>query len=284
MKCIHNLNLIEYNSYKLGAVCKKAWFPNSEHDIINLLKDNGTDKIIIGNGNNIIFSKEYYDQEFIIFQNCFNKINFQNAVVEAEAGATLLELSERALDGSLTGFEAFFDIPGSVGGAIAMNAGTAGVEIGDITRKVRFLNLTNLTIHEVTTKDIKFGYRTSLFYHDKNKLILKAWFQLKEGHPSNILDMMNNIKNKRWERQPRNYPSCGSVFKRPKGYYVGKLIEEIGMKGYKIGGAKISEKHAGFIINDGNASGKDIIKIIFEVKRRISSIYDINLEVEPIII
>jgi UDP-N-acetylmuramate dehydrogenase len=278
-------NIRNFNAYRINSLCSKAWFPQDESDFLEIYRQN-TNKspIILGNGNNIILSQEYYEQEFIILNGCFNKIKIVDNVIEAEAGATLLQLSEAALEQSLTGFEIFYDIPSSVGGAVVMNAGTKEGEIKDILVKVRYLDLADLKIKEIAKEDIDFEYRNSFFQKNTDKIVLKAWFQVEQGTPEQIKAKMEQTKEIRWAKQPREYPNCGSVFKRPPGRFVGPMLDELGMKGYTIGGAKISEKHSGFIINTGNATGKDILAVIAEAQKRVKETFGVDLEVEQRII
>jgi len=280
MHYYNNFNLNDYNSYHIHAVCVKAWFPETEEDFIGIYKQNpNTRKIILGNGNNIILSKEYYQEEFIILNGCFNKIEANNTEIIAEAGSTLLQVSETALEHSLSGFEIFYDIPGSVGGAVVMNAGTKEGEIKDLLIKVRYLDLVDMQIKEMNNDNIGFGYRDSFFLRNADKIVLKAWFHLKSGNFEEIKEKMEQTKQNRWAKQPREFPNCGSVFKRPPGHFVGPMLDELGMKGFSIGDAKISEKHSGFIVNTGNASGNDILAVIAEVQKRVK-----DLEIEQRII
>lgn len=285
MKFLKEFDLKKYNAYRVNAVCSKAWFPEKEEDFTFLCSNNTDSKrIIIGNGNNIILSKEYYEEEFIILNGCFDKIEIEDTTIIAEAGATLKQLSELAMNCSLTGLEIFYDIPSSVGGAVVMNAGTKEGEIKDILVKVRYLDLTDLQIKEIAKEDIGFEYRNSFFQKHTDKIVLKAWFNLKKGNPEQIKTKMAETKQTRWAKQPREYPNCGSVFKRPPGRFVGPMLDELGMKGFTIGGAKISEKHSGFIVNTGNATGKDILAIIKETQNRVKERFDVELEVEQRII
>jgi len=283
MKVIEEFNLINNNSYRLNAICKKAYFPNKESDFLSMFKETKK-KIIIGNGNNLILSKERYDEEFLILNNCYDKIIFENTEVSAEAGATLLTLSQKALGYSLSGFEMFYDIPSSVGGAVVMNAGSSGEEIKDLITKVRFLDLTDLKIKEMKAEELNFEYRNSFFQKNPNNLVLKVWFQLEEGNPSDIQKKMDEIKTRRWSKQPREYPNCGSVFKRPPGRFVGPMLDELGLKGFKIGGAQVSSKHSGFIVNTGNATGQNIIDLIEHIKEAVKERFEVELEVEQRIV
>jgi len=150
--------------------------------------------------------------------------------------------------------------------------------------KVRYLDLQDLQIKEILKEDMSFEYRNSFFQRNTDKIVLKAWLKLAEAPKEQIKDKMETIKTQRWAKQPKEFPNAGSVFKRPKGYYVGMIIDELQLKGYTIGGAKISEKHGGFIVNFNGAKGEDIVNIINEVKRRVLEKFGVDLEVEQRII
>ncbi|MFD1133099.1 UDP-N-acetylmuramate dehydrogenase [Psychrobacter sanguinis] len=285
LKVIEKMDLTELNSYRIKSICKKAYFPDSEKELIALLKDNSSKPLnIIGNGNNIILSKEYYETPFIILNKCFDKIVFENGLLIAEAGATLLKLSEIALHYGLTGLEEFYDIPSSVGGAIVMNAGNKDKEIKDVITKIRFLDLNTLEVSEITSEQANFSYRNSFFQEENNHIILKAWFKLSPGDPSEIQHKMLQGKKLRWAKQPREYPNSGSVFKRPEGRFVGPMLDELNLKGLSIGGAQVSTKHSGFIVNKGCATGQDILSLISEIQRRVKMHFGIELVVEQRII
>jgi UDP-N-acetylmuramate dehydrogenase len=259
LKIINNFNLTNYNAYRIKAICSKAWFPENETDLLAIFNQKKNNRLIIlGNGNNIILSKEHYDEEFIILNGCFDKVIVSNAEIEAEAGATLLQLSETALKHSLTGLEIFYDIPSSVGGAVFMNAGANGEEISDLLTRVRYLDLTDFEIKDRLSEELEFEYRNSYFQKKPDKIVLRAWLRLAPGNYNTIKDKMETNRQNRWAKQPRDYPNCGSVFKRPAGRYVGPMIDELGLKGFTIGGAQISRKHSGFIVNIRNATVKTL--------------------------
>lgn len=285
MKVEENKDLTEFSAYKVKSSCAKAYFPEREEDLVSLYRNNPTEQFtVIGNGNNIIFAKEYYNKSFIILNGCLNKITVENDCILAEAGATLLKLSETALKYSLTGLEAFYDIPSSVGGAVVMNAGNKNAEIKDVLVKVRYLDLNTFEVKELTNEEASFRYRNSFFQEDSNNIILKALFKLLPGNRNIIHKKMEEEKKARWEKQPRDYPSCGSVFKRPEGRFVGPMLDELGLKGFAIGGAQVSKKHSGFIINTGNATGQDILSLITEIQRRVKAHFNIDLVVEQRVI
>lgn len=283
MKVIKDFNLINNNSYKINAICKRAYFPNVESDFLKIFKE-GKSKVIIGNGNNLILSKERYDEEFLILNNCYNKINFEGTEVLAEAGATLFELSEMALEHSLSGFEIFYDIPSSIGGAVVMNAGASGEEIKDVLVKVRYLDLKDMMIKEIFKEDMDFEYRNSFFQRNTDKVVLKVWLKLEKGHKKNIEHKMQSIKEARWAKQPKDFPNAGSVFKRPPGRFVGPMLDELGLKGFTVGGAQVSRKHSGFIVNTGNATGQNILDLINHIKEKVRDRFQVELEVEQRII
>jgi UDP-N-acetylmuramate dehydrogenase len=285
MKILNNFDLTNYNSYKVKSKCKTAYFPESEDDVVKLYKLN-KDFILLGSGHNIVFSKDYYSEDFVIFNGNFNTVavDKSSGIISAESGAAILDVSIAAEENGLTGVEFFYDIPSSVGGAVVMNAGTKEGETKNILQRVRYLDLNDMIVKERGEDELEFEYRNSLFQKEKDKIILKAWFQLKVGNISLIRKIMDESKDRRWARQPREFPNSGSVFKRPPGKFVGPMIDELGLKGYTIGGAQVSKKHSGFIVNLGNATGKDILELIQYVQEKVLQKFKVNLEVEQRII
>ena len=285
MKIEYNFNLKDYNSYHIESICKRAYFPDNENDILKLYKAK-KDYILLGGGYNIILSQEYYDADFIIFNGNFNRVevNEHESVISAEAGATILDVSQNAANNNLKGVEFYYDIPSSVGGAVVMNAGTKEGETQNILKKVRYLDLVDMVIKEKVKEDLELEYRNSFFQKQKNKIILRAWFQLSKGDKTTIRSIMEASKKRRWERQPRELPNGGSVFKRPPGRFVGPMIDELGLKGFTIGGAQISKKHSGFIVNIDNAKGKDILEIIKSTQAKVKDVFNVDLEIEQRII
>ncbi|MDR6301792.1 UDP-N-acetylmuramate dehydrogenase [Mesonia maritima] len=283
MKIHTNFDLTNYNSYSLQATCKRAYFPESEQDVIDFYKLKQP-FVLLGSGHNVILSKNYYDINFLIFNGNFNLVTVHGQTIEAEAGVTMLRLSELALEYGLSGLEIFYDIPSSLGGAVVMNAGASGEEIKDVLVKVRYLDLADFQVKEIEKEDISFEYRNSFFQRNTDKVVLKTSLQLQPKPKEEIKEKMEIIKTQRWAKQPKEFPNAGSVFKRPKGYYVGAIMDELGLKGFTIGGAKISEKHGGFIINYNKATGQDILDIIKEVKKQVWERYQVDLEVEQRVI
>jgi UDP-N-acetylmuramate dehydrogenase len=280
MKIISELDLTAYNSYRIKSKCRTAYFPESESDVCEIFSSL-KEYVLIGSGHNIILLKEYYRVPFVIFNGNFDNFRLiENCSIEVEAGAMMWDVSEFACNNSLSGLEIFWDIPSSLGGAVVMNAGASGEEIKDILVKVRYLDLKDNQIKEILKEDFSFEYRNSFFQKNTDKIVLKAWLKLRKGDKALIQEKMETIKAQRWAKQPKEFPNGGSVFKRPLGYYVGAMVDELGLKGYTVGGAKISEKHGGFIVNFNKATGEDILNIITEVKKLVIKKYQIELEVE----
>ncbi len=285
MKIYSDFDLTNYNSYKIKAFCKRAFFPENEEDFIKVFENSETKKIIIGGGYNIILAKEYYDEDFVIISETYSKIEvLEDNIVACQSGASTIALSEFALGNSLSGVEIFYDIPSSIGGAVVMNAGASGEEIKDVLTKVRYLDLVDLKIKEVSKEEINYRYRNSIFQEEGGKVVLRAWLQLQPGDKSVIQEKMERVKAARWEKQPKEFPNAGSVFKRPPGRFVGPMMDELGLKGFRIGGAEISKKHGGFIINVGNATGEDILQVIKHAKNMVREKFDVELEIEQRII
>jgi len=285
MKVFDNFDLTNYNSYRVHSSCKRAIFLESEKDVFDYYSANkDTEKVLLGSGHNIILSKDYYEQDFVIFNGNFSTITVENDVIEAEAGAEMLEISNVAHQNALSGVEIFYDIPSSLGGAIVMNAGASGEEIKDVLVKVRYLDLADMDIKEIVKEEMGFEYRNSFFQRNTDKIVLRAWLRLQPSEKESILSKMESVKKARWEKQPKDLPNAGSVFKRPPGYYVGAIMDELGLKGFTVGGAKISEKHGGFIVNFNEATGHDIVALIKETQAKVFAKFGVMLEIEQRII
>lgn len=287
MRVLEDFDLTSYNSYRVNSKCNRAFFPQTEDDFIKIYRDypSSEEKVILGGGNNVILSKECFENDFILIGESFADVKFQEGgIVEAEAGADLKRLSKLALEYQLTGLEMFYDIPSSLGGAVVMNAGAGGEDIKGILAKVRYLDMQDMRIKEILKEDIDFEYRNSFFQRNKDKIVLRVWLSLNSGDPEFIKAKMDVNKAARWAKQPKDYPNAGSVFKRPKGHFVGPMIEGLGLKGHVIGGAKVSEKHAGFIVNFDKASGRDILELVYYVKEMVLDHFGVDLEIEQRII
>lgn len=278
---IENADLREYTTYKAGGKALAIVIPDDLNGLITLIKFLREKKVkykILGNGSNLIFSDKGYNGILIKLDN-FNKLEFNDNYVTVGAGYSLTKLSLRTARRGYTGLEFASGIPGTVGGAIFMNAGAYKMDMGYITTTVKVLD-PNLEVQILTNQDLEFHYRSSFLQKVKNYICIEATLLLRKGDTETIMEVINDRKKRRIESQPLEYPSAGSVFRNPEGDYAGRLIEEIGYKGYSIGDAMVSLKHANFIINKGNASGDDIKKLIKEIKTKVKEKYNIDLKVE----
>lgn len=284
MKIVDNLDLTNYNSYRIRAACRRAIFFDTEDEIYNYFLTNKSRFILLGSGHNVILSKVYYNEDFIIFNGNFSRAQVQNQVIVAESGIFTSNLCELAHEAGLSGLEVFYDIPSSIGGAVVMNAGAGGEDIQGMLLKVRYLDLSDNKIKEIDKSLIEFEYRDSFFQRHTDKVILKVWIQLRKASKRVIREKMEAVKMARHAKQPRDLPNAGSVFKRPPGYYVGAMIDELQLKGMTVGGAKVSEKHGGFIVNYNNATGNDVITLIRIIQHKVYQHFGVILEIEQRII
>lgn len=280
-ECIENASLLNYNTYRLDTKCKLLVFPRDIFEFQEIMYIlNGSKYFILGNGSNIILP-DYYDG-VVIKLKYFNNYNIFDEYIEVDSGVMINKLSMELSKLGYKGFEWASGIPGTIGGCIYNNAGCYGSEISD--------NLIDVTvfcdnkIYCLRKDELSFSYRNSTFKMNNKFVILKAKFKYEKGDPEELLDLIKVRTNKRIESQPLEYPSCGSVFRNPEGLIAGKLIDEANLKGKCVGGAMVSNKHANFIINNGNATPEDIIKLINEIKNTIKKNYNIDLVLEQEII
>ena len=279
-----NADLTKYTTYKAGGHALAIVSPDNIEGLIKLLKYLKQKKIkhkILGNGSNLIFTGDY-DGVLIKLDN-FQNLDVDGNYVTVGAGYPLTKLALRTARMGLTGLEFAAGIPGSVGGAIYMNAGAYKSDMGYVTTTIKVLS-PKLEVETLTNNDLDFHYRSSMLQKYPGFICLEATLCLRYGKADIILEVINDRKTRRLESQPLEYPSAGSVFRNPEGDYAGRLIEEIGYKGKCIGDACVSEKHANFIINKGNASGEDIAKLIKEIQDKVKEKYDIELKVEQEIV
>lgn len=270
-----------HTTLKVGGRAKYFVTPTSEEEIVKLfylVRNRKIKYAVVGNGSNLCVSDKGYDGVVInVFKNHSN-IYIKENVITAEAGALLAKVGKEALKHSLTGFEELTGIPGTVGGAVAMNAGAYGGEIKDCLISCRVLN-TNGNIIEYTNEEMKFGYRDSRVLSDK-LVVLSAVFRLEKGDKDNIEAKMKELAQRRRDKQPLEYPSAGSTFKRPQGNFAGKLIEDAGLSGLREGGMEVSQKHCGFVINSASGSAEDFIKLTDEIRKCVFDKYGVELELE----
>ena len=275
-----NKKASEFTSFRIGGECFVV-YPKSEDELITavmLCIESGVRYTVLGCCSNVLISDNGYNGVLILTQ-FINSVTVENETVKAQCGATLISVCKAALNNSLSGVEFAYGIPGSVGGAVFMNAGAYNGEIKDVVTAVRAYSVNDKVIIELNNEECAFGYRKSVFV-DENYIILSAELKLKKADKSEIKAKMDDLLGRRKAKQPLNYPSAGSAFKRYPGRYTGQMIEEAGLKGYSIGGAQVSEKHAGFIINKGGATAKDVVSLIGYIQKVIEEREGVLIEPE----
>lgn len=280
-KIIENINLKDYTTYKTAGIGKLLIIPNNMDGLIKLLtyiKEKNLKHKILGFGSNLLFCNDSYDGILIKLDN-FNGMEINKNRITVGAGFSLIKLSLIAARNSLTGLEFASGIPGTVGGAVYMNAGAYKSDMGYVVDSIKVLT-PELEIKTLTNKELNFHYRTSFLQTNPGYICLEVNITLRKGDRELILEVIRDRKLRRLESQPLEYPSAGSVFRNPENDYAGRLIEEIGYKGKKIGDAMVSTKHANFIINAGHAKGSDIEKLIMDIQETIKKKYNIELHVE----
>ena len=277
---LENESLSRYTTFKIGGPARLMLFPKTEQEMSDILKFCAKEDItpfILGNGSNLLVSDDGLSGVTI----CTEKLDFyqvKDKEIECGAGLMLSKLCTLAQKNSLTGLEFAYGIPGSVGGAVFMNAGAYGGEIKDVISSCRVADK-NGDIFTLSKDELCFSYRDSLV-QQKGFTVLSAVFTLEKGDSEQIKKEMSETFEKRKSKQPLNFPSAGSAFKRPEGYFAGALIEQCGLKGCSIGGAEVSEKHAGFIINKGNATAKDVLSLSELIKKTVLKETGVELESE----
>ncbi len=250
--------------------------------VILIAKEKNYPFMIIGNGSNLLFKDEGTDLLVIKLSSDFSEIKTEGNLITATAGISLSRIASEALLNSLTGFENLSGIPGTLGGAVYMNAGAYGSEIKDVLKEVTYLSEDG-EILTAPADTLELSYRESVFMK-KNYVILSAIIELEKGNREEIKALMDETAKKRRDKQPLEYPSAGSTFKRPEGHFAGKLIEDAGLKGLSYNGAKVSEKHCGFIINENNATASDILTLMDMVTKKVYEKFKVTLEPEVRII
>lgn len=279
-----NVPLKNLTSYKLSGIASKVIFPSNVPELIELMKyirKNHLKYKVIGSGSNLIFDGDY--NGILIKLDKLDHLTIKNCEITVEAGYLLKKLALKACRLGLTGLEFATGIPGTVGGACSNNSGAYNSDMGYIVKSLKVLT-PSLEIKIMENKELDYHYRTSFFEKNPEYIILEANIQLKKGNKQEILEIVEDRKKRRIASQPLEYPSAGSVFRNPTNNYAGKLIEDIGYKGKQKNDAMVSEKHANFIINKGNASGTDIIELINEIKEKVKQTYDIDLYLEQEIV
>lgn len=276
-----NVSLSSNTTYKVGGIAKIFVYPKNADKLILLLKKLKDDNIkykVIGYGSNLIFSDEVYDGVIIKLDN-FDDVKIKDTIITVGAGVSLVKLSYKAMKEGLSGLEFASGIPGSVGGACFMNAGAYKSDMGYIVSEVKVIT-PELDIKTLYNKDLKYKYRTSFLKDNPEYICIEAKLVLKRENKKEIKDLMETRRQKRLLTQPLEYPSAGSVFRNPEGDFAGRLIEDCNLKGKMIGGAKVSSKHANFIINYDKASAKDVKDLITLVHDTVKKEKNVDLKIE----
>ena len=279
-----DISLKKYNTYRLDVKCGYLIYPSNTKELIDLLKylkESNISYFILGGGSNIILAKPYFD--VVIKLDKLNNIEIKDNIVTAKAGVSLIYLANLCMNNNLNGLAFAGGIPGMVGASTAMNAGAYKEDMASIVKEVKVVT-PELEVIRLTNKDLNYSYRNSFLKEHKDYICTEVTLEMSYLDKDKIKETMTSRKKRRIDTQPLDKPSAGSVFRNPEGLSAGKLIEDAGLKGYKIGGAEISTKHANFIVNNGTATYEDILELIDYTKKKIKEIYNIDLILEQEII
>ena len=274
-----------YTTFRIGGPADLLIQPSSEEELIRIaayLRQKDISAVVLGNGSNVLVKDGGIRGVVIKIGKNMGNIRTEGEEITAEAGALLSAAALAAADGGLTGMEIAPGIPGSVGGAVFMNAGAYGGEMSQIIVSCRAL-MPDGALREFSKEELKLGYRTSVFSQNGG-IVTSCRIKLQAGDRETIYGYMRELAGRRTEKQPLNLPSAGSTFKRPEGYFAGKLIQDSGCRGLRVGGARISQKHAGFVVNETDASAEDVIRLIRLVQMRVRDCFGVDLEPEVRII
>lgn len=286
MKIIKDVEMKDYTSFKAGGKANKMVICEREDEVIETLreiKEKNEKYIMLGNGSNTLIKDSGFSGTVIKLGDSFSKIIRTGNNLVCGGNTLMSVVAKYALKEGLTGFEFASGIPGSIGGAFFMNAGAYGGEIKDIAKSAKIISRDTLELKEIGLSDMGLSYRHSVF-QENGDIILSVEISLEEGNKSEIESTMKDLAKKRNSKQPVQFPSAGSFFKRPEGHFAGKLIQDSGMKGVSVGGAQVSELHSGFIINKGNATATDIIQLMELVQKKVYEKFGVSLEPEVRII
>lgn len=271
----------QHTTFRTGGPADYFVMPETKEELqetVSLLKRTREPYYIVGNGSNLLISDRGYRGTVIQIYKEMSKITVNGNVIRAQAGALLSRIAGKALESGLTGFEFAAGIPGTLGGACVMNAGAYGGEMKDVLSEVLVLTPEGEFV-TLSSEELKFGYRTSVIAK-KGYIVLEASVILSKGAEKEIRERMEELRKKRVSKQPLEYPSAGSTFKRPEGYFAGKLIEDAGLRGFRVGGAQVSEKHCGFVINRGDATSAEILELMRQVSAHVEKKFGVALEPE----
>lgn len=271
----------KHTTFRIGGPADYYLCPHSTEElqkILQICRENKLEFFILGNGSNLLVSDKGYRGVVIQLWKNFSDIETEDNTITVKAGTLLSKVAAEALEESLTGMEFASGIPGTMGGAVMMNAGAYGGEMKDIIREVTVLTREGELL-TLSKEEMNFGYRTSVV-KEKGYVVISAVLQLRKGDREEIRKVMDELKERRVTKQPLDMPSAGSTFKRPEGYFAGKLIMDAGLRGFSVGGAQISEKHCGFVVNKGDATAADVLGLIGEVQKRVQEKFGVALEPE----
>lgn len=276
-----NEPMSKHTTFRIGGpadyfVVPAAW--SEAEQVIAACRELRIPYYIIGNGSNLLVSDQGYRGVIIQLYKEMSQVEVHGSRITAQAGASLARIAAAALDAGLTGFEFAAGIPGTLGGACVMNAGAYGGEMKDVLVRVTVLD-ENGKIRVIEKDDLELGYRTSVIAK-KGYMVLGAELELQNGDKAAILQTMNELKEKRVSKQPLEYPSAGSTFKRPEGYFAGRLVQDAGLRGFRVGDAMVSEKHCGFVINAGNATAAQVDELMRQVASKVKEEFGVVLEPE----
>ena len=271
----------KHTTFRIGGPADLFVAPENTDEIKKLIaicKEEEVPYFILGNGSNLLVSDKGYRGVIIQLYRSFGQITLKENEIHAQAGALLSGIAAMAREASLTGFEFAGGIPGTLGGAVVMNAGAYGGEMKDVLKEVTVLTPEGEVV-TLQARELQMGYRTSII-KESGYIVLEAVISLKKGDQDEIKGRMQELAGMRSSKQPLSYPSAGSTFKRPEGYFAGKLIMDSGLRGYQVGGAQVSEKHCGFVINTGHATANDVTTLMADVQRIVMEKFGVKLEPE----
>ncbi len=275
-----NSLLSRHSTFRIGGPAALLVKPSDTDDLITAVEaadEAGVRSVVVGNGSNLLFADAGVDGAVIVTSE-INDVDICRNRITAGCGVSFTRLAMFARDAELSGLEFAYGIPGTVGGAVYMNAGAYGGETSQVLVESRVYDGCSAKV--LSNAEHEFSYRHSVFAENKDLIVLEVTLELTEGNKAEISDKMNSFMTSRREKQPLEFPSAGSTFKRPPNSFAGKLIEDSGLKGYSIGGAQVSEKHAGFIINRGDATADDVLRLVSHIKETVLKNYNIELECE----
>lgn len=270
-----------HTTFRIGGPAEVFVMPGNLEEMQRILEICRTEDLpyfILGNGSNLLVSDKGYQGVVVQLYRNFGQIRVEDSRIHAQAGALLSGIAAAAREASLTGFEFAGGIPGTLGGAVVMNAGAYGGEMKDVLKEVTVLTPEGGVL-TLQADELHMGYRTSVI-KEAGYIVLEAVISLEKGDQEEIRSRMQELAGMRTSKQPLSYPSAGSTFKRPEGYFAGKLIMDSGLRGYQVGGAQVSEKHCGFVINTGNATAKDVTTLMSDVQRIVMEKFGVKLEPE----